>query len=218
MTRIYLSRLHYPVTTLGPGHRIGIWFQGCSLRCRGCISADTWAKGKGETSVAAVIDHIKPWLPEAHGVTISGGEPFEQPEALQCLLEAIRYNFSGDVLVYSGFELDDIQSWIDKFEDNYVDALITGRYKHEVPQTLPLRGSDNQIIHKLTPRGKQLYSSYDLKQDTRNTLDIMFDEDGSVWLAGIPGRGDFEKLQTTLQTAGHSIYHTGDQSLTKKGR
>lgn len=37
-----LSRMHFPVTTLGPGDRIGIWFQGCSIRCTGCISKDTW--------------------------------------------------------------------------------------------------------------------------------------------------------------------------------
>ncbi|MCT5046402.1 radical SAM protein, partial [Pseudomonas aeruginosa] len=27
---------------MGTGRRLGIWFQGCSIRCPGCISADTW--------------------------------------------------------------------------------------------------------------------------------------------------------------------------------
>ena len=52
-TPISLSRLHFPVTTLGPGRRIGIWFQGCSIRCPGCISADTWAF---RTAAAMVTD------------------------------------------------------------------------------------------------------------------------------------------------------------------
>ena len=43
---VSISRLHFPVTTLGPGHRIGIWFQGCSIRCEGCLSMDTWAPGR----------------------------------------------------------------------------------------------------------------------------------------------------------------------------
>lgn len=43
--RMILSRLHFPVTTLGPGRRIGVWFQGCSIRCAGCISRDTWETG-----------------------------------------------------------------------------------------------------------------------------------------------------------------------------
>ena len=39
---IYLNKAHYPVTTLGPGRRIGLWLQGCTLACPGCVSRDTW--------------------------------------------------------------------------------------------------------------------------------------------------------------------------------
>ncbi|WP_461325238.1 4Fe-4S cluster-binding domain-containing protein [Bradyrhizobium diazoefficiens] len=46
--RISVSRIHFPVTTLGPGRRLGIWFQGCSIRCPGCISMDTWMEGAGK--------------------------------------------------------------------------------------------------------------------------------------------------------------------------
>ncbi|MGG7582215.1 4Fe-4S cluster-binding domain-containing protein [Rhizobium sp. Nf11,1] len=78
--------MHFPVTALGPGRRIGIWFQGCSIRCPGCISADTWTTGKGTTTLEEVVNTLQPWLPEAEGVTVSGGEPFDQQEALQSLL------------------------------------------------------------------------------------------------------------------------------------
>ena len=54
--RIALSRIHFPVTTLGPGRRIGIWFQGCSIRCPGCISMDTWAQGRGNTTIEEVVE------------------------------------------------------------------------------------------------------------------------------------------------------------------
>jgi anaerobic ribonucleoside-triphosphate reductase activating protein len=84
MTSIALSRLHFPVTTLGPGRRIGIWLQGCSIRCPGCISADTWAAAQGQTTTEAVVDAIILWLPDAEGITVSGGEPFDQPEARNC--------------------------------------------------------------------------------------------------------------------------------------
>ena len=52
---LYLSRIHFPVTTLGPGRRIGIWFQGCSIRCKGCVSADTWGTGKGGVSIDEIM-------------------------------------------------------------------------------------------------------------------------------------------------------------------
>ena len=53
---ISLSRVHFPVTTLGPGQRLGLWFQGCSIRCAGCISADTWGPGKHPLPLAQVLD------------------------------------------------------------------------------------------------------------------------------------------------------------------
>jgi anaerobic ribonucleoside-triphosphate reductase activating protein len=98
MTSITLSRLHFPVTTLGPGKRIGIWLQGCSIRCPGCISADTWSATEGLTTTEAVIEALLPWLPDAEGITISGGEPFDQPEALQILLRELRCLSPLDIL------------------------------------------------------------------------------------------------------------------------
>ena len=83
MKEIFLSRLHFPVTALGPGRRIGLWVQGCSIRCAGCISLDTWAPGKGSTTVAAVAEVIMRWIDEADGLTISGGEPLDQADAIR---------------------------------------------------------------------------------------------------------------------------------------
>jgi len=100
--KLFLSRLHFPVTTLGYGRRVGVWFQGCSVRCPGCISHDTWAFGQGETTLDSVCASIAPWLPQADGVTISGGEPFDQPAALKGLLRWLRPRVAGDILVFSG--------------------------------------------------------------------------------------------------------------------
>ena len=85
-----LSRVHFPVTTLGPGRRLGIWFQGCSIRCPGCISADTWGPGKRRVGIAQLLEQLTPWLAEAEGITLSGGEPFDQFPALLALLQGLR--------------------------------------------------------------------------------------------------------------------------------
>src|SRR6185369_10559474 len=100
--KVALSRVHYPVTTLGPGERIGIWFQGCSIRCPGCISADTWARRGPDLTVSHLLESMDAWLAKCDGVTISGGEPFEHPQALTELLTGIRSRGNCNMLVYSG--------------------------------------------------------------------------------------------------------------------
>jgi organic radical activating enzyme len=90
MTLLRLNRLHYPVTTLGPGVRAGIWVQGCPIGCRGCMATDTWVAGpQHEIAIVEVLNWLTTLGP-FDGVTISGGEPFEQPVAVGELIDGIR--------------------------------------------------------------------------------------------------------------------------------
>jgi anaerobic ribonucleoside-triphosphate reductase activating protein len=206
--RISLSRIHFPVHTLGPGRRLGIWFQGCSLHCAGCVSADTWRFRDSQTTVDDVLGQIAPWLAECDGVTISGGEPFEQEEALHELLRAIGQSWQVNVLVYSGFPWERIER-SPLLMEGLVDALISDPYIHSESQSKPLRGSDNQRLHPLTPRGRAVFAGYD-DPDAINAkkLDVMFDADGSAWLAGIPARGDLQRLTLLLNSQGHQAQTT----------
>jgi anaerobic ribonucleoside-triphosphate reductase activating protein len=216
MTTLFLSRLHFPITALGPGRRVGIWLQGCSLHCPGCISADTWRPGRGRTTVASALETMRPWLREADGVTISGGEPFEQPGALLAVLRAIRADFGGDILVYTGFEPGHIEGLLQR-ADGLIDALMTGPYRNDLPQTLPLRGSDNQALHLLTELGRRRFAGLDApSSDAAPVLDAMFDDDGTVWLAGIPRQGDFERLSAGLTAAGHRIAVSAERSAMRE--
>ncbi len=86
-----LNKAHWPVTVLGPGRRIGLWVQGCSIHCPGCVSQDTWPK---DPARAIAVPELIAWCRKVtagtfDGVTISGGEPFEQPAGLAALLEAL---------------------------------------------------------------------------------------------------------------------------------
>lgn len=211
-----LSRIHFPVTTLGPGRRIGIWFQGCSIRCSGCISADTWVPGKGGISVDEIIEVITPWIREADGITISGGEPFDQPEALLKLLMELRSQTSVDTLVYSGYPFEKIAPLVNQCH-GFIDALISEPYDENIPQTLALRGSDNQRLHCLTPLGRMRFHEFErtLKSSDK-TFDIMFEEEGAIWLAGIPLRDDLLRLRTVLKKEGHVAVITQDKR-SKKG-
>lgn len=196
--RLDLSRIHYPVTALGFGRRVGVWFQGCSIRCPGCISLDTWPAGRGTTTVAAVVETVRPWLADCDGVTVSGGEPFDQPDALRALLEAIRPQLRGDVLVFSGHPHERLAPILDRMPE-LIDAILTDPYDASAPQTLALRGSDNQRLHRLTPLGCVRYGDAPIG---RPALDVMVGADGTVWMAGIPRRGDLERLRAFLGAAG----------------
>ena len=77
MKQAAVSRLHFPVTTLGPGRRVGLWLQGCSIRCPGCISLDTWDPRVGLVPIADLLERIDQLAWEADGLTVSGGEPFD---------------------------------------------------------------------------------------------------------------------------------------------
>ncbi|KVL76364.1 4Fe-4S single cluster domain-containing protein [Burkholderia ubonensis] len=209
---IRISRLHFPVTTLGPGRRIGIWFQGCTIRCPGCISMDTWASAGGETTIDAVLAQVRTWLPEADGITISGGEPFDQPEALIALLRGLRRLSADDVLVYSGHAIESLADTLAR-ADGLIDALISDPFDIAAAQTRPLRGSDNQRLHCLTAIGRARFAQYEhASSSSGKTLDVMFDEDGSVWFAGIPDRDDFQRLRDLLTDQGHRVRISADKA------
>lgn len=206
--QLAISRIHFPVTTLGPGRRVGIWFQGCSIQCPGCISVDTWRIVQSEMTAQELLDSIDPWLSECEGVTISGGEPFDQLLGLESLLRELRKRFDTNVLVFSGYPyetlLESQTSW-----DGLIDALVSDPFIETIEQTKALRGSDNQRLHCLTPSGVALFLGYEHSpiEDDKN-LDIMFDHEGTVWLAGIPTRGDMAKLRALLLEEGHSAQTT----------
>ena len=209
--RIGNSRVHFPVTTLGPGRRLGIWFQGCSIRCPGCISADTWAADRGGLELEELFGRIDVWLGQAEGITISGGEPFDQTDALGALLRGLRERVAADILVYSGYAFERLEGPLGELE-GLIDALITDPFVLDAPQRLPIRGSDNQRLHRLTALGRSGFAEFDEPRLEGGAFDVMFDEDGTVWLAGIPRRGDFERLRAELGRHGHHVMTTEDAS------
>ena len=68
----------------GPGLRFVVFMQGCPLRCAYCHNPDTWNFAGGEeTDPSALVKRIlrfRPYFGEDGGVTVTGGEPLQQPE------------------------------------------------------------------------------------------------------------------------------------------
>jgi anaerobic ribonucleoside-triphosphate reductase activating protein len=171
---------------------------------------DTWAFGCGATTVGAVIDAMDGWLKLADGVTISGGEPFDQPDALLYLLRAIKSRFSGDILVYTGHAFEAVSAVIAQ-APGLIDVLISGPYDASANQSFALRGSDNQRLHCFSNLGLERFQRYrESSLDHELLLDVMFDESGAAWFAGIPKRGDFTLLRRNLGLDGHQAVTSED--------
>lgn len=212
MTVLRLNRTHYPVTVLGPGVRAGIWVQGCTIGCSGCVARDTWdADGGAAVDVTAVLDWLEGIDGPVDGVTVSGGEPFQQPLALAQLLDGIAAWRRGrteeiDVLVYSGYpwsrlaRTPRLAALLDR-----CDVVVTGPYvaRRNTATALPgsnhLRGSDNQQVLALTPLGQRRYLQPSPEAGQRMQVEVSA---GRIYCIGIPRAGDMDRLTEQLAQAG----------------
>lgn len=155
---MYIARILYPVKTLGPGNRIGIWFAGCNHHCKGCSNPELWEQNEEYQTNLQQILRLVHSIADQHqvdGFTITGGDPFEQPESLEQLLSEL-YQISDDILVYTGFEFEAIKEQHTTILD-YIAVLIDGLYIEELNEEEALRGSTNQRIIILNERYTELY-------------------------------------------------------------
>lgn len=206
--KIQLNKAHYPVTALGPGKRIGIWVQGCSIQCPGCVSRDTW---EADRSKAMAVDELLAWCKRvaggaAEGITISGGEPFDQPKPLARLLSGLqRWRNSltrpFDILCYSGYRLEKLQKEHASLLAR-IDGIICDPYLENLPTQRWWRGSDNQRLVILSALGEARYGAYvDAPIDQPKRFQVVADGQ-RIWFVGIPQRGDLDRIEQTCAERG----------------
>ena len=209
---VELNPAHWPVTVLGPGRRIGLWLQGCTIHCPGCVSQDTWPRDA--TKRIAVADLVA-WCRRTSGdaldgVTISGGEPFEQPLGLLALLRRLgawrrerRLDF--DLLCYSGLPLRVLER---RHADvlALLDAVIPEPYVEPLPQGGLWRGSANQPLVPLSERGRARYAAHvDAPADAGGKRMQAAVEGGRVWMIVIPGRGVMAAVEALCASRGVAL-------------
>jgi anaerobic ribonucleoside-triphosphate reductase activating protein len=173
----------------GPGARFVVWFQGCTLGCPGCFNPTTH-DGAGGRLIA--LDELVAELTRAagagtegrtesriEGLSLSGGEPLQQPEAACALLDAARV-LGLTTLAFSGYTLDEIHA-LPGGPDVLarLDVLIDGRYVARDRLAIGLRGSANQRIQLLTSR----YARADV--EATPVAEIRIAPTGDVILTGV---------------------------------
>lgn len=131
----------------GQGIRMTIFTQGCPHHCPGCHNAHTHDPNGGrEVTVAEIIEQMRS-NPLLDGVTFSGGEPFEQIEAVKHIAhEAHRLRLN--VWCYTGWTWEQIM--LDPRKRGllaYIDVLVDGRFDLKQRSfELKWRGSKNQRV------------------------------------------------------------------------
>jgi len=197
---------------LGPGRRIGLWVQGCSIGCRGCVSQDTWPRDAAKT---IAVDDVVAWCRKVagvslDGVTISGGEPFEQPEGLGALLRRLKVwrhdeKLDFDILCYSGYPLARLQRTHGSLLA-LLDAVIPEPYADNRPLTHLWRGSSNQTLVPLSARGHARYARFvDAPADSEGKRMQAAVEGGRIWMIGIPARGDMARVEALCAQRGLAL-------------
>ncbi len=133
----------------GPGFRFTVFTQGCSHHCPGCHNPQTHDPSGGtEHTVEELLERMRS-NPLTDGLTLSGGEPFEQPE--ECLLLAQGAHESGlNVWSYTGYLFEflrDQGTEAQKALLRELDVLVDGPFLLEQRTlSLPWRGSRNQRV------------------------------------------------------------------------
>tara|TARA_B100000767_G_scaffold266479_1_gene283901 strand:+ start:1861 stop:2421 length:561 start_codon:yes stop_codon:yes gene_type:complete len=137
-------------TIYGPGNRFVIWTQGCTLGCKGCWNKQFWPESGGKGwSIDDLAQEILA-TKDIEGITLLGGEPFQQLSAVRELIETVKEH-GMTVFLYTGYEKKEFSEAM--WETYHAcDIVVTGRYRESLRSTfLQWRGSSNQEVDFPSP-------------------------------------------------------------------
>ena len=193
----------------GPGERFAIWVQGCSIRCPGCFNPQFWgARGGTEQTVHDLLDAVPV---DVEGVTLLGGEPFEQPGALGVFAEQVRAR-GQSVMTFSGYTVAQLQSRAQTDAGvarllAATDLLVDGPFdRNQIDRERPWVGSRNQGFHALSSRYDALVNRW---HESPDLLEVRVLPSGQVEINGWAETRDIEDLLDGLRLNGRIGTPTG---------
>ena len=163
----------------GPGTRFVVWVQGCSLRCPGCFNPETHPPEGPTCAVGDVLAQVQ-GTSGIEGVTVTGGEPLDQPLALRAFLRGVRSRTGLGSVVLTGRSRAEIEAdGVLAAAVADADLIVAGRYVRARHLGAGLRGSAGKEVWSLTGR----YSAADL--DVVPEAEVVVGADGTVTVTGM---------------------------------
>lgn len=191
-----LDNIVFPVYTLGINRRLVLWLVGCPHACFGCSNPELW---RANPAKEVALSKVKDLVTQIHqeqtieGVTITGGEPFNQTTELAALILYLNKLGIKDIIVYTGFTYEALQA---RSEDatktifNNIALLIDGPYIAKQNDNRPLRGSSNQRLIFFRDEYKDAYEAY-LKGERKMQL---VGERTNIIAIGIPPKNYIKEV------------------------
>lgn len=137
----------------GPGIRTTFFVTGCTHKCPECFNQEYQDFKYGniwtDNETTQVINYLKEDV--ITGLTILGGEPFQNTNDLIEIVKKIKSNTNKSIWIYSGYTFEEILKDKNKLELlKLTDVLVDGLFKIELKDLkLKFRGSSNQRIIKV---------------------------------------------------------------------
>ena len=178
-----IDRIYYPVKTLGYGKRMGIWTIGCKRKCKNCSNPELWAENPDkDIPVKTITGIIEKYKDKTDGVTITGGEPFLQPDELLSLVEEIRKIGITDILIYTGFSFEELcHNPLTKKIVDLLGAIVDGEYIDELNDNRGIKGSSNQRLFVIDKSLSERYKDFESAKRQSEVIN----NGGKIWSIGI---------------------------------
>ncbi|MEE6257001.1 4Fe-4S single cluster domain-containing protein [Plantactinospora sonchi] len=190
----------------GPGERTAVWVQGCTIHCPGCFNPHMWSfRGGAPVGAADLVARILD--AGTSGLTLLGGEPFDQATALARVAAGVRAT-GRSVMTFTGYTTDELRQAVDAGRADVAgllaetDLLVAGPFRaDQLDRVRPWVGSTNQEFVLLTDR---IAGSVAELTGDPDRLEVTVDAAGGI---AVNGWAELDALDALLDGLGERVRH-----------
>ncbi|MFI7075746.1 4Fe-4S single cluster domain-containing protein [Micromonospora sp. NPDC049903] len=214
---VALARFLATTRAEGPGLRTAVWVQGCAVRCVGCFNPHLWSfRGGDEVAPADLVRRVLDAPTE--GLTLLGGEPFDQAAPLAEVAAGVRAA-GRSVMTFSGYTYARLRAAVDAGRDDVAallaatDLLVAGPFEADrIDRERPWVGSTNQEFVLLDDRFPDLLDEVSCSPDR---VEITVDTTGRIAVNGWAEADALDELLASVsrpQPARHGVIGWPDRA------